>query len=111
MLTGGLARPAVLSNSFNPALDEYLRSHIFGDMWGRDLLDHKSRQIATIAALSSMRHTQLRGNMVAGFSVGLSEKEIEGIVVVIKTKVNLEAGKYAQGVLLGIVNERSAAGN
>jgi diketogulonate reductase-like aldo/keto reductase/alkylhydroperoxidase/carboxymuconolactone decarboxylase family protein YurZ len=106
MLTGGLARPGALSNSFNPALDEYLRAYIFGDIWGRDLLDHKSRQIATIAALSSMRHTQLRGNMVAGFNVGLSDKQMEGIISVLGSKVNWRAGDYARGVLISIMNER-----
>jgi diketogulonate reductase-like aldo/keto reductase/alkylhydroperoxidase/carboxymuconolactone decarboxylase family protein YurZ len=109
MLTGGLARPGALSNSFNPALDEYLRAHIFGDIWGRDLLDHKTRQIATIAALSSMRHTQLRGNMVAGFNVGLSDAQMEAIVSVLSTKVNWRAGDYARSVLMGILDERSAS--
>jgi diketogulonate reductase-like aldo/keto reductase/alkylhydroperoxidase/carboxymuconolactone decarboxylase family protein YurZ len=109
LLTGNLARPAVLSNNFNPALDEYLRAHIFGDIWGRDLLDHKMRQIATIAALSSMKHTQLRGNMVAGFNVGLSERQIEDIVSVIRSKVSWVAGNFAYGVLSGIINERASS--
>jgi alkylhydroperoxidase/carboxymuconolactone decarboxylase family protein YurZ len=101
MLTQGLARPQALGNVFNPVLDELLRAHNFGDIWGRDVLDHKSRQIATIAALSSMRHTQLRGNMVAGFNVGLSDKQMEGIVSVLGSKVNWRAGDYARSVLKG----------
>jgi diketogulonate reductase-like aldo/keto reductase/alkylhydroperoxidase/carboxymuconolactone decarboxylase family protein YurZ len=109
MLTQGLSRPQALGNVFNPVLDELLRAHNFGDIWGRDVLDHKSRQIATIAALSSMRHTQLRGNMVAGFNVGLSDKQMEGIVSVLGSKVNWRAGNYARGVLKGIENERSTS--
>jgi diketogulonate reductase-like aldo/keto reductase/alkylhydroperoxidase/carboxymuconolactone decarboxylase family protein YurZ len=109
MLTQGLARPQALGGSFNPALDQLLRAHNFGDIWGRDVLDHKSRQIATIAALSSMRHTQLRGNMVAGFNVGLGDGQMEGIVSILSSKVNWRAGDYARGVLKGIMNERQAS--
>ncbi|MDR2803011.1 MAG: aldo/keto reductase [Treponema sp.] len=109
MLTQGLVRPQVLGNSFNPALDQLLRVHNFGDIWGRDGLDHKSRQIATIAALSSMRHTQLRGNMVAGFNIGLNDKQMEGIVSVLGSKVSWRAGDYARGILKGIMNERSVS--
>jgi alkylhydroperoxidase/carboxymuconolactone decarboxylase family protein YurZ len=39
---------------FAPALDEYLKTHLFGDIFGRDNLDWPSRELATVAALAAM---------------------------------------------------------
>ena len=40
--------------SFIPAMDQFLKGHLFSDIFGRDNLDFQSREIATISALSSM---------------------------------------------------------
>jgi len=40
--------------TFTPAIDEFLKGHLFGDIFGRDNLDFQSREIATISALASM---------------------------------------------------------
>jgi alkylhydroperoxidase/carboxymuconolactone decarboxylase family protein YurZ len=37
---------------FAPAIDQFLKEHLFGDIFGRDILDYETRKIATIAALS-----------------------------------------------------------
>ena len=39
---------------FAPAIDEYLKSHLFGDIFARDNLDWQSRELATVAALAAM---------------------------------------------------------
>jgi 4-carboxymuconolactone decarboxylase len=39
---------------FAPAIDQFLKGHLFGDIFGRDNLDFQSREIATISALASM---------------------------------------------------------
>ena len=39
---------------FVPVIDEFLRAHLFGDIFGRDNLDFQSREIATISALATL---------------------------------------------------------
>ncbi|RYY69610.1 MAG: carboxymuconolactone decarboxylase family protein, partial [Comamonadaceae bacterium] len=39
---------------FAPAIDEYLKSHLFGAMFARDNLDWQSRELATVGALAAM---------------------------------------------------------
>jgi alkylhydroperoxidase/carboxymuconolactone decarboxylase family protein YurZ len=39
---------------FAPAIDEYLKSHLFGDIFARDNLDWQSRELATVAAPAAM---------------------------------------------------------
>jgi 4-carboxymuconolactone decarboxylase len=38
--------------TFAPAINQFLKGHLFGDIFGRDNLDWQSREIATIAALA-----------------------------------------------------------
>lgn len=51
-LFGRPAQGEVLS--YVPALDEMLKSHLFGDIYGRDNLDWRTRELLTVAALSVM---------------------------------------------------------
>jgi alkylhydroperoxidase/carboxymuconolactone decarboxylase family protein YurZ len=39
---------------FAPAIDEYLKAHLFGDIFARDNLDWQSRELATVGALAAM---------------------------------------------------------
>ena len=40
---------------FAPAIDEFLKAHLFGDIFARDSLDWRTREIATAAALAAMK--------------------------------------------------------
>lgn len=51
-LFGRPARGEVLT--FAPELDKYLKSHLFGDIFSRDNLDWRTRELSTVAALSVM---------------------------------------------------------
>ena len=39
---------------FAPAIDEYLKTHLFGDIFARDNLDWQSRELATVGALAAL---------------------------------------------------------
>lgn len=41
--------------AFAPAIDTFLKAHLFGDIFGRDNLDWKTRELATVAALAAMK--------------------------------------------------------
>ena len=58
--------------AFAPAIDEFLKGHLFGDIFGRDNLDFQSREIATISALASMEgvNPQLQAHFTIGFTYG-----------------------------------------
>ncbi|WP_172460185.1 hypothetical protein [Priestia endophytica] len=39
---------------FAPAIDEFLKGYLFGDIFARDVLDHETCEVTTIAALVNM---------------------------------------------------------
>lgn len=69
---------------FAPAIDEFLKAHLFGDIFGRDNLDWKTRELATIAALSAMTGTesQLNSHIRIGMHNGLTDDQVEAILAV-----------------------------
>ena len=54
-LTGRAVKGALYE--FAPAIDEYLKAHLFGDIFARDNLDWKTRELVTIAALAAQPET------------------------------------------------------
>lgn len=69
---------------FAPAIDEFLKAHLFGDIFGRDNMDWKTRELATIAALSAMEGTesQLNSHIRIGKHNGLTDAQVEEILAV-----------------------------
>ena len=61
-----------------PDFAKYLLEFPFGDIYSRPGLDTRSREIATIAALTAMGNAtpQLKVHIAAGLNVGLSRDEI-----------------------------------
>ena len=43
---------------FHPQLDAYLKAHLFGDIFARDILDWRTREIVTVAALAARPETE-----------------------------------------------------
>ena len=67
---------------FAPAIDEFLKAHLFGDIFGRDNLDWKTRELATIAALAAMKGTesQLNSHIRIGKNKGLTDEQVDIIL-------------------------------
>ncbi|MGN0837256.1 MAG: carboxymuconolactone decarboxylase family protein [Akkermansia sp.] len=67
---------------FAPAIDAYLKAHLFGDVFGSSVHDWRTREIATIAALSVMPGTepQCRAHIGIGRHNGLSAEQVEAVL-------------------------------
>ncbi len=104
-LIGAPARGATFD--FAPAIDAFLKDHLFGDIFGRDNLDFQSREIATIAALASLGsvESQLRSHLNIGLNVGLTADELEGIVQLVRERVGVKEGTAAAEVLSAFLND------
>ena len=95
---------------FAPAIDQFLKEHLFADIFGRDNLDWKSREIATIAALASLGgvENQLRAHFGVGLHNGLTEGQLLHLVAIIQTQVGIKEGNAASEVLQTMVKPGQA---
>ncbi len=95
--------------TFAPAIDEFLKGHLFGDIFGRDNLDFQSREIATISALASMEgvNPQMQAHFNIGFNTGLTETQMRSLISVLDARVGKKEADNANEVLGNALNSRA----
>ena len=93
---------------FTPVIDTFLKEHLFADIFARDVLDHRSRELATISALAAMTGTQgqLQFHLGAAMNVGLTEAQMRDFVSVLAAKVGERESESAAEVLTAVLNGR-----
>lgn len=93
---------------FTPVIDTFLKEHLFADIFAREILDFKSREFATIAALASMTGTegQLRFYLGVSMNVGLTEGQLKDFIAVLETEVGREQAEKARQVLTEVLANR-----
>jgi alkylhydroperoxidase/carboxymuconolactone decarboxylase family protein YurZ len=94
--------------TFSPAIDRFLKAHLFGDIFARDILDWKSRELTTIAALCSIKgvNPQLAAHFGIGMHNGLTVAQLRGLIAVIKAKVGGQEADNAAEVLDELLKKR-----
>lgn len=94
---------------FVPVIDEFLRAHLFGDIFGRDTLDYQSREIATLSALATLEglEPQLKGHFNVGLKVGLSAAQLRNLLAVIADKVDEPQAHKASQVLESTLRDQT----
>jgi 4-carboxymuconolactone decarboxylase len=67
----------------SPDLAKYIIEFAFGDIYSRTGLDLKSREIATVAALSALGNAlpQLKVHIKAALNVGCTQEEIKELII------------------------------
>ena len=108
--TGLIGAPATGKYiSFAPAIDKFLKGHLFGDIFGRDNLDFQSREIATISALANLEgvNPQLQSHFNAGFNTGLTEAQMRSLISVLEAKVGKKEARNAHEVLDKALSSRA----
>jgi 4-carboxymuconolactone decarboxylase len=109
LLALGTANQTKLSGSpvqgplfdFAPAIDEYLKTHLFGDIFGRDNLDWQSRELATVGALAGMTgvESQLSSHIRISMNVGLTAVQLRSLADVLGERGQPEAAARVRAAL------------
>ncbi|HSW20006.1 MAG TPA: carboxymuconolactone decarboxylase family protein, partial [Ramlibacter sp.] len=95
---------------FAPAIDEYLKTHLFGDIFGRDNLDWQSRELATVGGLSALPGVdpQLQAHIRISLNVGLSAAQLRQLAQALADRGQLEAGERARAALEKVVGSAAS---
>ncbi len=83
---------------FAPATDYYLKAHLFGDIFARDNLTYADRELVTVSALSGLEgvEPQLKAHIAGARNMGVTEEQLQGIVVALAANGLLaETGRLA----------------
>ncbi|MGL5387249.1 MAG: carboxymuconolactone decarboxylase family protein [Serratia sp. (in: enterobacteria)] len=86
---------------FAPVINQFLQTHLFGDIFARDNLDWQSRELATVGALAATPgvEAQLLSHMRASLRVGLSAGQLRQLVQVLREHGEIDAATRAEHAL------------
>ena len=86
---------------FAPAIDEYLKTHLFGDIFERDNLDWESREVATVGMLSALpgAEAQLQSHMRISMNAGLTVSQLHQLIQVLAERVGTDKATRARMAL------------
>jgi alkylhydroperoxidase/carboxymuconolactone decarboxylase family protein YurZ len=86
---------------FAPAIDDFLKRHLFGDIFGRDNLDWQSRELATVAALAAMPgvESQLLSHVAISMNVGVTTAQLREVAQVLADAGQADAAARTRAAL------------
>lgn len=80
---------------FAPQANEYLRTHLFGDIFERDNLDWHSRELATVSMLAAMSgvEPQLQSHIGISMNIGVRPEQLSSLADVVEARFSVEAAE------------------
>lgn len=94
---------------FSPAVDAFLKEHLFCDIFSRGLLTHQERELATISALATLpAPSQLASHLAISLNTGLTAAQLQEFVAILKEKVGEPEAKLAELTLAKVLEQHKA---
>lgn len=86
---------------FAPAIDHYLKAHLFGDIFQRDVLEWRERELATIAGLANMQgvNSQLQAHYAISLNNDITPEMLQDFIAILGTWCGPDVASNAKGVL------------
>lgn len=78
--------PKAGANAFAPIIDTFLKEHLFADIFSRDVLDYRQRELLTISVLAAMPgvEPQLQAHIAMGKNTGVTEPQLKELAELIE---------------------------
>lgn len=86
---------------FAPAIDTWLKAHLFGDIFQRDVLDWQARELVTLSALAAIpgAESQLQSHYAISLHNGITPAQFHAFVAVLEEKCTKDIAQNARTVL------------
>lgn len=96
------------ANAFAPAIDKFLKEHLFADIFERDVLTYRERELATVSALAAMKGVDpmLQSHLQMGMNAGLTEEQLAQALSLIGQSVGPEQEKIGLELLKQVTESR-----
>ncbi|WBA09579.1 carboxymuconolactone decarboxylase family protein [Salinivibrio kushneri] len=93
-----------------PDLGKYTIEYPFGDIYSRSGLDLRSRELATVSALTAMGNCipQLKVHLHAALNVGCSETELKEVIIQMSVYAGFPAALNGIFAFKEVLSERRA---
>lgn len=95
-------------SAFAPVIDTFLKEHLFADIFERDVLTYRERELVTISVLGALGNVQpmLTAHLNISLNVGITPDQLKEFISVIGLKLGSEKSVPAQDMLNGVLQNR-----
>jgi 4-carboxymuconolactone decarboxylase len=102
------SKPAKGFGEFSPAIDRFLKEHLFADIFDSDVLSYQQRELATISTLAAMPgvEPQLESHLSMGMNTGLTEAQLRQVFDLIEKNISREQAETARRSLAKVTAAR-----
>lgn len=100
--------------AFAPAMEVFLKEHLFADIFERDVLTFAERELVTISVISSIGDAEpmLRSHLTICLHVGLTPAQLQQFVGVVEPVIGKKKAGAARSVLSEVLaDEREIKGS
>lgn len=98
--------PAPGYGEFAPRIDQFLKEHLFADIFDSEVLTYRQRELATIGALASSNGlgAQLAGHLAIGLNIGITESQLNDVMTVVEKNIGKQQADSSRDVLKNVLN-------
>lgn len=96
--------------NISPDLAKYTIEYPFGDVYSREILDNKTKEIAVVAALAAMGNAepQLKVHINAALNVGVTSEEISEVMILMSVYSGFPSALNGTLALKDVLKERAS---
>ena len=100
--------PKPAYQEFSPAMDRFLKEHLFADIFERDVLTYKQRELVTISVIASLGTLEpmLKSHLNLSLNVGWQPEQLREFTKVLDGTTTTENAKAAKLVLQEVLDNR-----
>lgn len=93
---------------FAPAIDQFLKAHLFGDIFQRDVLTWNERELATVAGLANIKGvgSQLMAHYSISMNNGITPDQLREFVTVLEECCGTEVANDAKACLEKVLDDK-----
>ena len=98
--------------AFASSTDYYLKAHLFGDIFARDILTFSERELVTVGALSALEgaEPQLKAHVSGARHMGVSDEELHAVPEALATRVGEMEAYRARKAVAEVFGENFVGG-
>ena len=95
---------------FAPAIEVFLKEHLFADIFDRDILTYAERELVTVSVLSSIGGVEpmLRSHLNICIYQGYTQRQLQQFISIIESTIGKEEASKAQIVLDEVLKSRQS---
>jgi 4-carboxymuconolactone decarboxylase len=94
--------------AFAPIIDTFLKEHLFASIFERDVLTYRQREWVTLSVISAIGDAEpmLKGHLSIALNLGVSPKELEKFIEVIRPTIGKNKSNAAQLIINEVLKSK-----